>query len=60
MSELTKPGEVPWRIFVDGKFYCTLDALDAGAAISKVNERLGTLKAPTVTIKAYRANSASD
>ena len=54
------PTEVPWRIFLNGKYSHVVYAETGEAAIGKENERLGNMKAADTTIQAYRANSATD
>ena len=58
--EMSNPNEVPWRIFLNGKYTYVIYAADGEAAIRVVNEMLGNIKAADTTIKAYRALSASD
>lgn len=60
MSDAIQPGEMPWRVFLNGKYAYVLYAIDGHAAIVKVNERLGNIRAAETNIKVNRANSASD
>lgn len=58
--EVNDPDAVPWRIFLNGKYSHVVYAVDGEAAIRVVNDQLGNMKAADTTIKACRANSATD
>lgn len=51
---------VPWRIFLNRKYWGIINAISGEDAMRQVNERLGYSKAADTDIRAYRANSASD